>query len=181
LPAAPFRTDSLSRELIELQKVPVPHQIRTPAYQVEIDGSGNITSLIVGNRQFLSNAPGGSGGTSIPALFGPRSLPDVRTLGPGVLSCSDNEVTLQLEFAADSMTWKITNRSNSDIQFRTALSPKVTVDNFFDPKTAFTVKSQKAALLVTGFDKTSKGDDGTVLEMTVKRHSTRELSFRVGS
>jgi sialate O-acetylesterase len=178
LPVSPFRTDALPHDLIELQTVPTFRQITTPAYKVEIDGLGKITSLIVGNSQFLSNAPGASGGTSIPVLFGPRALSNIHVLGPNILSCSDNEVTLLLNFAPDSMTWSVTNRSNSAIQFRTALSSRVKVDGFVDAATAFTLKNQKAAFRVTGLDKTTKGDDGTMLEMTIKPHSTREISFK---
>ena len=94
------------------------------SYEVTIAGTGSVTSLGVGGKQFLSNALGGAGGTSVPGWLGPRSLADVRDPGPGLVSCGDSEVTLLLEFGEKGMEWTVTNRSKDGIKFRIALAPR---------------------------------------------------------
>src|SRR6185312_14262905 len=66
LPAAPFRTYDLPRSMVEIRKQPAPHRVVMPAYDIEIDGDGNVTSLAVGGRQFLSNEPGPAVGNEHP-------------------------------------------------------------------------------------------------------------------
>jgi hypothetical protein len=177
LPAAPFRTDDQPREITEVQKQPISHKVATPTYQAEIDGDGKITSLVVANKQFLSNSPGAAGGTSIPALFGPRSLPNIRELGPNILSCSDNEITLQLTFNSTDMVWQITNHSKSEIQFHLALADKVTFNDNKNPNQPLTLKRQNTSLTSTGFDSAKSTNDGPILTTTIKPNTTKDLHF----
>jgi hypothetical protein len=86
LPAAPFRTDDFPYSNVEVQNEPVSRQVTTSTYEIHVDGNGDVSSLSVRGVQFLSNEPGMAGGTSIPAMFGPRSLPDIQTLGSDLLS-----------------------------------------------------------------------------------------------
>ena len=74
LPAEPFRTDRFPYGNVELQKEPISRRVTTSAYDIVINGDGRITSLIVGDAQFMSNQPGMAGGSSIPGFWGSRSL-----------------------------------------------------------------------------------------------------------
>ena len=68
-----------------------------------------MTSLGVGGKQFLSNALGAAGGTSVPGWLGPRSLATIREPGPGLISCSDEQVTLLLDCGQSGTEWAVTN------------------------------------------------------------------------
>src|SRR5262249_59056331 len=72
LPAAPFRTDNFTPPDADVQRQPVARHVRMKSYEVTIAGTGSVTSLGVGGKQFLSNALGGAGGTSVPRWLGPR-------------------------------------------------------------------------------------------------------------
>ncbi|MDB5296256.1 MAG: Sialate O-acetylesterase, partial [Phycisphaerales bacterium] len=127
LPAAPFRTDDLPAPDVEVQRRPAARRVATPGYEVTVAGDGQVTSFCVRGKQFLSNAPGAAGGTSIPAMFGARVLSDVRELGPDLLSCGDGQVTLLMAFGPDATDWTLTNRGKDVAAFRIALSPLVAV------------------------------------------------------
>jgi sialate O-acetylesterase len=179
LPAAPFRTDTLAPPDIDVQHRTVPRLVRTKAYEVTIDGSGSITSLGVGGKQFLSNALGGAGGTSVPGWLGNRELADVREPGPGQVLCGDSEVEVLLEFAETSMTWTVSNRSSNEINFRIALARQVTVRKQGGADTLMLSRGS-ASLAITGVVTTSKFDDGLILETPVGARSNKTLSLRVG-
>jgi hypothetical protein len=147
-------------------------------YEVTIDGTGSVTSLGVHGKQFLSNALGGAGGTSVPGWLGPRSLADVREPGPGMVSCSDADVSLLLTFGERGMDWEITNRSKDGITFRIALAPKVAVEGRGGDGPA-TLRRAGATLTVTGVDAVSDSDDGRVLEASVAGRSSKRLAFAV--
>ena len=83
LPAAPFRTDGFPPPDADVQRQPVARHVRMKAYEVTIAGTGSVTSLGVGGKQFLSNALGGAGGTSVPGWLGPAPWPTSATRGRG--------------------------------------------------------------------------------------------------
>ncbi len=114
--------------MIEVQQQTASRKVSMPAYEIEINGDGKVTSLGIHGKQFNSNGIGASGGTSIPGFLVPRSLSDVRTLGPDCLSCSDNEVTLLFTFRDTAMDWAITNRSKSALPFRIARNAQVNAE-----------------------------------------------------
>jgi sialate O-acetylesterase len=179
LPVAPFRTDTLSPPDADVQRQPSPHHIRMKAYQVTIDGTGSVTSLGVGGKQFLSNGFGNAGGTSLPAWFGVRSLPDVREPGPGLVSCSDDQITFLLDFGAKEMEWAITNRGKDGTKFRIVLAPQVAVGGRGKPG-PLTLTRGPATLTVTGVDRVTDSEDGCALEATVGGQATKRLVFTVG-
>jgi hypothetical protein len=179
LPAAPFRTDSSAPPDVDVQKRPIARHVRMKAYEVTVDGVGSVSSLGVGGRQFLSNALGGAGGTSIPAWLGMRSLADIRELGPGRVECADADVGLLLDFAEAGMEWTVTNRGKDEIRFRIALAPHVAVAGRGGPG-PLTLTRKGASLSVAGVDRVSDGEDGPVLETAVAGRSSRRLTFRVG-
>jgi hypothetical protein len=177
LPAAPFRTDTLDPPDVEIQKEPVVRHVSTTAYELTVSGDGQITSLGVHGKQFLSNALGAAGGTSIPVLFGARSLSTIEEIGPDVISCSDGQVTLLLECRPQDMSWTLTNRGKDPVSFRIALSLQVAAtDTRIEP---VELKRGNAVLLVSGIDSVSKSDDGKVLEAVVKAGAEKRLTLTV--
>ena len=180
IPAAPFRTDDLSPGDIEVQKQPATHQVTTAAYEVAVNGDGRVTSLVVHGKQFISNAPGAAGATSIPAFLGTRSLPMILSPGPSLLSCSDDQVTLMLAFKPDHMTWTLTNRGKDPITFRIALLPQVVCSNDTSVG-SFKLAHAKSLLRVSGIDSASPSDEGTMLQTAVKGGASKEIEFTIGN
>ena len=178
IPAAPFRTDDFPPGDIEVQKQPATHQVTTGAYEVTVDGNGRVTSLIVRGKQFICNAPGAAGATSIPAFLGTRALPTILSPGPSLLSCSDDQVTLMLAFKADHMTWTLANRGKDPITFRIALLPQVACSNEKATGT-FTLAHGKSVLRVNGIDSASRSDEGTMLQSTVRGGTSKEIEFAI--
>jgi len=176
LPAAPFRTDDFPYANVEVQREPVSHQVTTPDYEIAVDGNGQVTSLVIRGAQFLSNEPGMAGGTSIPAMFGPRSLPDIQNLGPDLLSCGDGSVTFLIHFKASGMVWTLTNSGKDDIKFNIALSSQVTVHMPTDSG-PMTLMHKRSAFTISGVDSVSDSDNGKILEVMVKGKSSRQLGL----
>lgn len=178
LPAAPFRTDAFMPPDVDVQRRPAPRQVRMKAYEAIVDGNGSVMSLGIGGKQFLSNALGGAGGTSVPGWFGPRDLSNIREPGPGRIVCGDNEVEVLLIFAEGAMEWTITNRSPNRMSFRVALAPKVEVTEQ-DESGTLTLCRGSACVVVTGVKKVTPTDEGRVLETPIEPRSNSTLRFRI--
>jgi len=178
LPAAPFRTDDFAYDNIEVQPEPVSHVVRTSNYEIRVDGNGRVTSLAVRGAQFLANEPGLAGGTSIPVMFGSKSLADIQNLGPGLLSCSDGSVTFRLQFKPAGMVWSITNQDKDEIKFNIALSTSVRVDRPAESKLV-TLSHNNSTVAIAGIDTVSYSDSGAVLQVGIKGKSSRELVFEM--
>jgi sialate O-acetylesterase len=177
LAAAPFRTDTLPCSNVELQKQQVTRRVATSAYELVINANGMPTSLLFHGAQFLSNEPGASGGGSIPGFWGPRELIAIREIGPRLLSCSDDEVTLHMAFDEESMRWTITNRSKDPISFQLALSPHVkSPDSVTDAKATLT--RGNATLNVEGFDSITNSPTGALLISNIKPGAARSISLK---
>lgn len=178
LPAAPFRTDRLPASDIEIQAQPAARNLSTSAYEISIAADGKVTSLGVRGKQFLSNALGAAGGTSIPAWLGARSLNRIQALGPNLLSCSDDQMTLLLDFKAESMEWTLANRGKDEFTFRIALASLVMVTSQGEGR-PLTLSRGKASLTITGIDSTVDSEDGKFLQVVVKGGTTRRLALNV--
>jgi len=176
LPAGPFRTDSLPPPDVDVLKQPAARHLRTGVYEATVDGTGSVTSLGVGGRQFVSNGLGGGGGTSVPGWFGPRALADVRDLGPGLVSCSDGQFTLQLQFGEAGMDWTLTNRGRDAAKFRVVLAPQVAVAGR-GAAGPLTLTRGPATATVTGIDTVTDSEDGCVLETAVPGHGVKRVGF----
>lgn len=178
LPAAPFRTDSQTYTDVEVQKQPVTRRVATPAYEIEINASGMPTSLVFHGAQFISNEPGTAGGGSIPGFLGPRALGEIHKDGPALLTCSDADVTLRMEFAETSMNWTIQNHGKDAITFQLALSPLVKVTG--QPETgAMTLARGTNAVTVQGFDSLTDTPTGPRLSCQVKAGASQALSLTI--
>lgn len=125
LPVEPFRTDTLPPHTLAFQPLPTVYRIDAPTYQLETGSLGNIASLIVGGKQFLSAEPGG--GTSIPGFFGPSNLSSMRAIGPNRIVFGNGGSSVEIAGADDSMEWTIRNDGKDAIEFHIALAPQVEV------------------------------------------------------
>jgi sialate O-acetylesterase len=177
LPAAPFRTDTLPYANVELEQQRPTRRVATAAYEIVIDANGNVTRLTFHGAQFISNEPGTAGGTCIPGFWGPRTLSDIRELGPCLLSCGDGEVTLRMAFDQNAMQWSLTNGSKEPITFQLALSPLVTVSGMASNGTV-TLHRGTAALNIEGFETLTHTPTGALLSCTIKPGADRSLSLK---
>ena len=183
IPAAPFRTDDQppSKGHGEAQRQQPGLVYRAPDYRLTLDGTGKISSLIVRNQQFLSNAADQWGGTS----FGNRELPVVRLLGTDALFAGNNETSLRIELADTSMKWTVSNTHPKEaVKFHIALSPAVSVEGGGGTGGAVTLKRKGATLAVTGIDRVTTFDDiaadaGKVLEVDLPPGATKVIELKL--
>lgn len=148
LPAAAFRTDKQEPKTLAFQPLPTAFRIDNKLYQLETGSTGNIASLIVGGKQFLSAEPGG--GTSIPVFLGRKNLAKMKATGPGRVIFSDNSASMEIACADDSVGLTIRNDANDPIDFHIALAPQVQVKA--DGTTA-ELSREATRLTITGIDR----------------------------
>jgi sialate O-acetylesterase len=177
LPAAPFRTDALPYTNVEIQKQQVTRRVATSAYEIVIDANGMPTSLLFHGMQFLSNEPGVAGCASIPGFWGPRALNQIREIGPRLLACSDDEVTLQMAFEESSLQWTILNRGKDSITFQLALSPHVKLQGSASEGPLAAARGTNRMTL-TGFDTVTNTPTGAWLSGLVKAGATKSISVK---
>jgi len=174
LPAAPFRTDKLPCANVEIQKQRTPRRVATATYEVVISPDGMPTSLLFHGRQFLSNEPGTAGGGSIPGFWGSRTLDRIREIGPRVLTCSDDDVTLQMDFDEASLQWTISNRGKDLLTFQIALSPQVKLLEAVSEGTATLVRGTNRVIL-NGIDSSTNMPTGLWLISLVKAGTSKSI------
>jgi hypothetical protein len=177
LPAAPFRTDTLPYSNVEIQRQQVTHRVATSAYEIVIGANGMPTSFLIRGVQFLSNEAGMAGGGSIPGFWGPRTLNQIREVGPRLLACSDDEVTLRMTFDEASMQWTIQNHGKDPITFQLALSPQVKVLDSTS-EGPVTVARGTNRVTLTGFDSITNTPTGAWLLGQVKAGGTKSISLK---
>lgn len=175
LPAAPFRTDDSPYSNVEVQREPISHQVTNPAYTIVVNGEGMVTSLSVGNAQFISNDPGMAGGSSIPGMFGNVDLPDIKEVGPELLSCGNGDFTFLLDFEKSGMKWDFVNRAKSDVNFNIALSPQVTIIRQKDGNMV-TLHCNTSFITVTGIDSILSAEKK--LQFRVKGGSAKSVTIK---
>jgi len=177
LPAAPFRTDKLPCSNVEIQRQQVTHRVSTSAYEMTIGANGMPTSLLIHGLQFLSNEAGVAGGGSIPGFWGPRTLNQIREVGPRLLSCSDEEVTLRMAFDETSLQWMIHNQGKDPITFQLALSSQVKVLDAVSNGPA-TIARGTNRVTLTGFDTITNTPTGVWLSVPVNAGATKSISLK---
>jgi len=177
LPAAPFRTDDLPIKNMEFDQQPADRTLSTAAYDLTISGGGKITSLQVGNHQFFSNGFGATSGTSIPAMFGPSDLGNIKELGPNSISCNGSDFFLEITCDDTGMVWHMQNKGDRGTDFHIALAPWVVAtqqDNETD------LASGDARLKVEGsIQLASPTPEGIMLTVKVGAHRDADLKFSV--
>ena len=179
-PAAPFRTDDQPPRDIAVLQEPTPRRVRTRDYDVTISGFGKVTSLVFSRKQFLSNAPGQEGGTSMPVMFGERELRDVERPASDTIIYRDNSVAVTYAFDDKSMRWEIRPQQKEAVQFRLAVAPGVTVEPTGDGR--FSLKKDDVTLQVTGFEKADKQPDGrTMLEVNAPAGGAATIEIKAGN
>ena len=127
LPVASFRTDSFAPDDVAFVRSPIHRTVKTPAYELEIDGNGSLRSLGIGGEQFISNDVGINGGSCIPAFLGTQSLTRVEEIGPKQLAFRNPEIGLTYAFENDRVSINVDNQSDGDIRFQITLAPGVKV------------------------------------------------------
>jgi sialate O-acetylesterase len=177
LPAAPFRTDTLPCINAEIQPQQTTRRVATAAYEIVIDAGGMPVSLLFHGMQLLSNEPGTAGGGSIPGFWGPRKLERIQEIGPGVLTCSDDDVTLQMDFDEASLQWKINNRGKDPLTFQLALSPHVKLREPVRQGSATLVRGTNLVTL-NGIDNSTNTPTGIWLISQVKAGASKSISIR---
>lgn len=170
LPAAAFRTDKQGPKTLAFQPLPTAFRIDNKLYQLETGSSGNIASLIVDGKQFLSAEPGG--GTGIPTFGGRRNLAKMRAAGPRRVVFSDNSASMEIACADDSIVLNVRNEANEGIDFQIALAPqaKVKVDG-----SSAIVSRDNTTLLFQGIGRAD--DEGRII-VKLEPHKSREI--RIG-
>jgi sialate O-acetylesterase len=181
LPAAPFRTDSLpiSKGQGEPQRQPAGFTFKNSDYQIEVSGEGRVTSLVAHYQQFLSNASGKWGGTTIQN----RTLEQLKLIGPETIACSNNEASFTIDLNPNGMVWTIKNmNAKDDAKFDIALASSVSVSG--DPAANLKLVRKGVSLQVGGIDQVTayhdvSADDGKVLEVDVPAGATRVVTLDV--
>jgi hypothetical protein len=152
-------------------------RVATAAYEIVIDANGMPTSLLFHGMQFLSNEPGTAGGGSIPGFWGPRTLDRIREIGPRLLMCSDDDVTLQIAFDETSLQWTINNHGKDPLAFQLALSPYVKLLEPMSEGTA-TLTRGTTRVILKGFDSSTNSPTGTWLISLVKAGATKSILLK---
>jgi sialate O-acetylesterase len=127
LPASPFRTDteSIPKDAPEFQTLGADYRIATPDYTLVVSAQGKVTSLVVKGKQFLSNADGASGGSSVPLFGGSLDFTKVARSGPDSLHCSNATITLDMTCSPKGMQWKLKSEDQLELSFRLAFGVQV--------------------------------------------------------
>jgi sialate O-acetylesterase len=179
LPAAPFRTDSLpiSKGQGEPQRQPTGYTFKAADYQIDISGDAKVTSLVTHYQQFLSNASGNWGGTSIEN----RGLQQAKLVGPQTIMYSNNETSFTVDLKPTGMTWTIKNTHPKDaVKFHIALASSVEVSGEGSTDLALTRKG--VTMQVSGIDRVIQyhdvsADDGKVLEVDIPKGATKVMNI----
>ena len=135
------------------------------------------TSLLFHGMQFLSNEPGTAGGGSIPGFWGARTLDRIREIGPRLLMCRDDDLTLQMNFDEASLQWTINNHGKDPLTFQLALSPHVKLLEAVSEGTARLVRGTNQVSL-KGIDSSTNTPTGIWLISLVKAGATKSISIR---
>ncbi len=169
LPVAPFRTDTMDPQKASFQSLPVIHRVQTPLYQLTTGDNGQVASLVVRGKQFLSNEP--NGGTRIPDSFGVRNLHQVKELGPRRLRLFDGTGALEIVAQEESLEWIIRNDRDREIEFQIILSPLAKVD--FDNRIV-TISRDEVTIRIHGIHE-AKSERFPQLIVKVAANSSAEL------
>lgn len=126
LPAAPFRTDRLPIEDLELYQVPQSRTMKTSLYECHIDGYSWLLNLKVKGKEFLEpmHSTGLPGGSFL-SFWGPARLVHISQQGPRRLFAWSEAVSILFEFNEDNMVWTIDNRTDGDLTYTLLLSKEI--------------------------------------------------------
>ncbi|RYD46002.1 MAG: hypothetical protein EOP85_08275, partial [Verrucomicrobiaceae bacterium] len=171
LPAAAFRTDKGEPKTLAFQPLPAAYRIDNKLYQLETGSTGNIASLIVDGKQFLSAEPGG--GTGIPTFGGRRNLSKMKSMGPGRVMFSDNNASMEVACGDDSLVLDVRNDGNEGVDFQIAMGPQVEVKAEAGSATA---SRGETRLSFTGIDRAD--DDGRII-VRLEPQKSREIRIKM--
>jgi serine/threonine protein kinase len=106
------------------------YRIRSPGYEAVVEADGCLTTLRVGGVEFLRCGSGTLSRGSY--FFDPMTqqippLSAVEQPGAGVLTARGEKGAIRYEFAADSLSWQVTNALDRRMIFYIVFDPSVTV------------------------------------------------------
>ena len=99
---------------VRIEEQESPLVVRASGYEVQVEPDGCLTSLRIGGREFL--APGVS--ISRGSYFyqnGPLKLTSIKRPSSNSIEASGDIASVRYEFGDDSMSWHLTNRSDSPL------------------------------------------------------------------
>ncbi|MDF2441079.1 MAG: eukaryotic-like serine/threonine-protein kinase, partial [Abditibacteriota bacterium] len=100
------------------------YRVRAPKYEAIVAADGALTNLRVGNSEFLRPGVGISRGSYF-YQNGPLKLPSVAQAAPNVLTAKSDLAAIRYEFGADTMTWTVSNASDTAMNFFLVLDAAV--------------------------------------------------------
>jgi serine/threonine protein kinase len=115
---------------VTIQKKENHYRIRSAHYEAIVEADGCLTSLRTGGIEFLRP---GNGTLSRGSYFfdpGTQTVPALSTLeqpSADVLTATGEKGSIRYEFAADVLTWRLTNALDRDLLFYIVFDPAVTV------------------------------------------------------
>jgi serine/threonine protein kinase len=117
------------------------YHVRTPTYEALVDSDGCLNSVRVGGVEFLH--PGGvplAGGKSFSrgsyfhsdrdGAVGLMKMTNLKQPAPNVIAATGDKLSITYEFAADSLTCKLTNATDYTVPFYVIFDPKSVTDVF---------------------------------------------------
>ena len=115
-------------------------------------------------------------GPASPDSGGLRPLTNIREIGPRLLSCGDEDVTLQMMFEEKSMQWTLTNRGKDLITFQLALSSLVKAPGSLTDGRAMLTRGT-AFLNVDAFYSITNTPTGALLISRIKAGAAKQFSL----
>jgi hypothetical protein len=100
--------------------------VRAPSYSATVGADGCLTSLRVGETEFLKSVP-----NAIPRggyVFQDGLVPfkDVTQPEPNVVVAKSDRAEVRYQFSAQGLTWKISNRTDKGLSFVAVFQPDLT-------------------------------------------------------
>ena len=93
------------------------------------------------------------------------------------MTCSDDDVTLQMAFDEASLQWTINNHGKDPLAFQLALSPHVKLLEAVSEGTATLTRGTNRVIL-KGFDTSTNTPTGTWLISLVKAGATKSILLK---
>jgi len=168
------------------------HQIRTPTYDAVVADDGCLTSLRIGNVEFLKSAPGIPRGAYL-WQGGVLQLPTVTQPADNAIEARSDKGLVRYEFGPNSQTWTVANLTGERMLLIIVFEPQVKAMTdeqglFWRPPLELATKvstwfRDRAKLRLTGSTRLwgPWAGDHQVWELGLAAHETRQVVVDVGA